>query len=130
MSTNPIAVLRQDTLLVTAAAGGDQGAWDALVGRYAQLVWDVARSCRLDRAAAAEVCSITWLRCADHLHELVGEGTFSEWLTAAAMAEAGRAAVAHQPTAGAPVPVDAIGGGAISVLELPPTPVSGTTAPS
>jgi hypothetical protein len=130
MSTNPIAVLRQDALLVTAAAGGDQSAWEALVGRYAQLVWDVARSCRLDRAAAAEVCSITWLRCADHLDELAGEGTFSQWLIAAAMVEAGRAAVAHQPATGAPATVEAVGGGAVSVLELPSTPVAGTAAPT
>ena len=91
-----------DAVLLRAAAGGDHAAWEELVRRHAPLVWDVARSYRLDQATAADVCAVTWMRCVDRLgvsptiDDLVG------WLTDTAAREARRAAAALEP---APVAV-------------------------
>ena len=47
--------------LLLAAADGDQRSWETIVARHADLVWAVARSFRLGRADAADVCQATWL---------------------------------------------------------------------
>jgi len=80
-----------DAALVAAARAGDEAAWAAFVDRHAQLVWDVARGARLDRAQAAHVCSATWLRCVDHLDELAMHGDVTRWLTETVTLEARRA---------------------------------------
>ena len=81
-----------DRALVDAAAAGDAGAWDELVRRYAQLVWDVLRDYGLDAATAADVSAITWLRCADRLGELKRTGDLATWLSETAVNEAKRSA--------------------------------------
>ena len=43
------------TDLVTRARNGDKQAWDAIVERYAALVWAICRSQRLDDADAHDV---------------------------------------------------------------------------
>ena len=43
------------TDLVARARSGDSRAWDALVDRYAPLVWSICRKYRLDRADADDV---------------------------------------------------------------------------
>src|SRR4051794_41433199 len=53
--------------LVHAAADGDQEAWDALVDRFAGLVWSIARAHRLSATDAADVSQTTWLRLVEHL---------------------------------------------------------------
>ena len=94
--SNPGGVERQeDGQLVAAAVAGTSIAWDELVLRYAQLVWDVARSGSLDTVSAADVCVLTWARCADHLDELASTSV-RDWLVAAARAEAVRAAMTAQ----------------------------------
>src|SRR3954462_5922819 len=55
------------TELVLSAAEGDQAAWDALVDRFAGLVWSIARAHRLSAADAADVSQTTWLRLVEHL---------------------------------------------------------------
>jgi RNA polymerase sigma factor (sigma-70 family) len=58
--------------LVTAAAGGDQSAWNALVARYNGLVWSVASSFRLAAGEDADAVQNTWLRlveCLDRIHD-------------------------------------------------------------
>jgi DNA-directed RNA polymerase specialized sigma subunit len=49
------------TDLVTRAANGDQQAWDALVERYAPLVWSICRRHRLADAEADDVGQSVWL---------------------------------------------------------------------
>jgi RNA polymerase sigma factor (sigma-70 family) len=44
-----------------AARAGDQDAWTALVLRHSHLIWSIARSFRLDRAAAEDVVQTVWL---------------------------------------------------------------------
>jgi hypothetical protein len=59
-----------DAALVRAAAGGDEAAWSALVQRFGDLVWAVARADGLSAADAATVSKVTWLRLGQHLHRL------------------------------------------------------------
>jgi RNA polymerase sigma factor (sigma-70 family) len=67
-------------LLVKRAAGGDQAAWDALVDRYTNLLWSVARGYRLERADAADVVQVAWLRLVEHLATLRDPERVGSWL--------------------------------------------------
>ncbi len=54
--------MRDDPLvtdLVTGARNGDKQAWDALVERYAPLIWSISRTRRL--AGADAVGQSVWL---------------------------------------------------------------------
>lgn len=73
--------------LISRAGGGDQQAWRDLVNRYANLVWSVARSHRLDHADAADVCQTTWLRLAEHLGSLREPSRLPGWLATTARRE-------------------------------------------
>lgn len=75
------------TDLVNRAGGGDQQAWRDLVTRYANLVWSVARSHRLDHADAADVCQTTWLRLAEHVGSLREPSRLPGWLATTARRE-------------------------------------------
>jgi len=72
---------------VKAAAGGDSAAWNALVGRFAGLVWSVTRSCRLSHADAADVSQTTWLRLAEHIGKIDNPERVGAWLATAARRE-------------------------------------------
>lgn len=76
--------------LVAAAARGDQEAWNALVSRYAGLVWAVARSFRLDDADAGDVSQTCWLRLVEHLGRLRDPERVGAWLATTARNEAMR----------------------------------------
>jgi RNA polymerase sigma factor (sigma-70 family) len=73
--------------LLTAAARGDQAAWDLLVSRFARLVWSVARSFRLSDADAADVCQTTWLRLVEHLDAINDPDRLAGWLATTARRE-------------------------------------------
>jgi RNA polymerase sigma factor (sigma-70 family) len=66
--------------LVTAAADGDAEAWDALVDRYASLVWSVTRAYRLDHLDAADVSQTVWLRLVESLGRLHQPTALAGWL--------------------------------------------------
>jgi len=66
--------------LVTRARDGDQQAWDALVERYAALVWSICRRHRLDRADAEDAAQTVWLRLVDHLDRLRDPDALPGWL--------------------------------------------------
>jgi RNA polymerase sigma factor (sigma-70 family) len=68
------------TLLVKRAATGDQSAWDALVARYTNLLWSVARAYRLERTDAADVVQVAWLRLVEHLPTLREPERVGSWL--------------------------------------------------
>jgi hypothetical protein len=53
--------------LVARARGGDQRAWDAIVERYAPLVWSICRRYRLDGADTDDAGQAVWLQLVDHL---------------------------------------------------------------
>ncbi|HXR40777.1 MAG TPA: sigma-70 family RNA polymerase sigma factor, partial [Acidothermaceae bacterium] len=78
-------MLERDTAELLAAAGaGDSTAWDALVERYARLVWAVARGFALSAADAADVSQTTWLRLVEHLGRLREPEHLGGWLAATA----------------------------------------------
>lgn len=72
---------------VRAAAGGDDGAWESLVGRFAGVIWAVARSHGLSAADAADVSQTTWLRLAEHVHTIREPDRIGAWLTTTARNE-------------------------------------------
>jgi RNA polymerase sigma factor (sigma-70 family) len=76
------------TSQVAAAAAGDRDAWDAIVARYADLVWAVARSFRLGSADAADVSQTTWLRLVEHLGDVRDPSALGSWLATTARREA------------------------------------------
>jgi RNA polymerase sigma factor (sigma-70 family) len=66
--------------LVTRARDGDQQAWDALVERYAPLLWSICRRHRLGRADAEDVAQTVWLRLVDQLGRLRDPDALPGWL--------------------------------------------------
>lgn len=66
--------------LVTRARSGDKRSWDALVERYAPLIWSICRRYRLSRADAEDVGQIVWLRLVDQLDKLHDPAALPGWL--------------------------------------------------
>ena len=73
--------------LVQEAAAGQQDAWDALVDRFAGLVWAIARGHGLSVADAADVSQTTWLKLAEHLHRIREPERIGGWLSTTARNE-------------------------------------------
>jgi RNA polymerase sigma factor (sigma-70 family) len=73
--------------LVKRARDGDQRAWDALVGRYAPLVWSVCRRHQLNRADTEEVAANVWLRLVEGLANLRDPAAMPGWLATVARRE-------------------------------------------
>jgi hypothetical protein len=78
-----------DGALIRAAASGAQDGWDAIVDRYAGVVWAVARHRRLSESEAASVSQLTWLRLRDRLGTMSSE-EIGRWLEQAAERESVR----------------------------------------
>jgi RNA polymerase sigma factor (sigma-70 family) len=75
MNDNPVV-----TGLVTRARSGDQQAWDALVERYAPLIWSICRSYRLDDADAQDAGQQVWLRLAAQIDTIREPAALGGWL--------------------------------------------------
>jgi len=87
------------TDLVTRARTGDQQAWDALVERYAPLVWSICVRYRL-AADAADAGQSVWLHLVEHLDDLRDPAALSGWLATTTRHECVRVArAAHGPHA-------------------------------
>lgn len=87
-SANVTAVADHESgRLVSAAALGDEAAWNALVDRFGRLVWAVARAHRLDAGDAEDVVQTTWLRLVEHLGRLRDPERVGAWLAATARHE-------------------------------------------
>jgi RNA polymerase sigma factor (sigma-70 family) len=71
----------QVTDLVTRARDGDRQAWDALVERYAPLVWSICRRYRLSGADAEDAGQAVWLHLVEHLDTLRDPASLPGWLT-------------------------------------------------
>jgi DNA-directed RNA polymerase specialized sigma24 family protein len=76
--------------LVARARGGDKRAWDALVERYAPLIWSICRQYRLGRADADDVGQNFWLRLVDHLDQIRDPAALPGWLATTTRRECGR----------------------------------------
>ena len=66
--------------LVTRAGNGDKQAWDALVERYAPLIWSICRRHRLRDADAEDVGQSVWLQLVDQLDRIRDPAALPGWL--------------------------------------------------
>ena len=104
MSTNPNLAeeanqIRGDpgvTDLVSRARNGDKKAWDALVERYAPLIWSICSRHQLGGADADDAGRSVWLQLADHLDTICDPAALAGWLAATTRRECGRVARAAQ----------------------------------
>ncbi|MBI5880452.1 MAG: sigma-70 family RNA polymerase sigma factor [Chloroflexi bacterium] len=69
-----------DSELVARCLGNDQNAWNALVDRYAPLVYGIARRHRLDDDEAADVFQQVFLIVYRELHSLKSHEALAGWL--------------------------------------------------
>jgi RNA polymerase sigma factor (sigma-70 family) len=86
--------------LVTRATDGDQQAWDALVGRYAPLVWSICRSHQLAAADADDVGQSVWLHLVGKLATIRDPAALAGWLATTTRRECGRSLRARRPVLG------------------------------
>ena len=68
------------TDLVMRARNCDQQAWDALVERYAPLIWSICRRYGLGGADADDVGQTVWLHLVDQLDRLRDPAALAGWL--------------------------------------------------
>jgi len=92
---------RTVTDLVTRAVSGDKQAWDALVERYAPLMWSICRRYRLTGTDAADVCQLVWLQLLDQLGNLRDPATLAGWLALTTQRECWRVLCAPRPATAA-----------------------------
>ena len=83
------------TDLVTRAKNGEQQAWDALVERYAPLVWSICRRYRLERRRRRRRRPGVWLHLVDQLDHLRDPAALPGWLATTTRRECGRVLARH-----------------------------------
>jgi RNA polymerase sigma factor (sigma-70 family) len=76
--------------LVARARDGDKQAWDAIVERYAPLIWAICRKYRLDRPDADDVGQSVWLRLVDQLALIRDPAALPGWIATTTRRECGR----------------------------------------
>ena len=104
MSANPDLAedanqVRADSVvtdLVSRARNGDKKAWDALVERYAPLIWSICNRHQLGGAEADDAGRSVWLQLVDHLDTISDPASVAGWLAATTRRECGRAERAAQ----------------------------------
>jgi len=85
--------MRDDSVvtdLVIRARHGDQRAWDALVERYAPLVWSIGRRYQLGRADTDDVGQTVWLRLIAQLDALRDPAALAGWIATTTRRECGK----------------------------------------
>ena len=87
------------TDLVTGARNGQKQAWDAVVDRYAPLIWSICRRHGLGRADTEDVGQAVWLHLAGHLGNLREPAALPGWLATTARRECLRVLRAGRPLA-------------------------------
>ena len=88
MATNPTLIQKASrgrddpvvTGLVIRARDGDRQAWDALVDRYAPLIWSICRRYRLEASDAQDAAQKVWLKLADQLDNIRDPAALPGWL--------------------------------------------------
>jgi RNA polymerase sigma factor (sigma-70 family) len=95
------------TDLVTRAKNDDKQAWDALVERYAPLVWSICHRHGLSDADASDVGESVWLQFAGQLDQFRAPATLGGWLADATVRECRRARCAVRSAPGAGPGLDA-----------------------
>jgi RNA polymerase sigma factor (sigma-70 family) len=92
--------------LVARARNGDTQAWDALVERYAPLIWAICRRHRLDHADADDVGQSVWLRLVSQLDRVRDPAALPGWLATTTRRECVRVLSAAQGPHAAVYPLD------------------------
>ena len=95
------------TDLVTRATNGDKQAWDALVERYAPLIWSICRRHQLGDTDADDIGQTVWLQLVSHLDRIRNPAALAGWLATttrrecvkARRQERGWQAIRHMPDA-------------------------------
>jgi RNA polymerase sigma factor (sigma-70 family) len=93
VSTADAGPARNDAVvtdLVSRARNGDKRAWDALVGRYAPLIWSICRRYELRDGDAEDVGQSVWLHLVDHLDKVRDPAALPGWLATTARRECAR----------------------------------------
>ena len=86
--------------LVGRARAGNMQAWDALVERYAPLIWSICRKYRLGPADAEDVGQSVWLRLVAQLDKIREPAALPGWLATTTRRECVRVVhAAHGPHA-------------------------------
>ena len=93
--------------LVARARGGDPRAWDALVERYAPLIWSICRKYRLGPADAEDVGQSVWLCLVAQLDKLREPAALPGWIATTTRRECARVAHAARGPHAALYPLDA-----------------------
>ena len=91
--------------LVARARNGDKQAWDALVERYAPLIWSICRRHGLGDPDAKDVGQNVWLKLAGQLEKIRLPAALPGWLATTTRRECGcilRAAPGSRDTGQAP----------------------------
>jgi RNA polymerase sigma factor (sigma-70 family) len=78
------------TDLVTRARNGEKQAWDALVERYAPLVWSICRRHRLAGGDADDIGQNVWLRLVGQLDTIRDPAALPGWLATTTQRECWR----------------------------------------
>jgi RNA polymerase sigma factor (sigma-70 family) len=76
--------------LVASVRSGDQQAWDALIERYAPLVWSICRRYRLGDADIEDVAQSVWLHLVDSVGRIREPAALPGWLATTTQHECGR----------------------------------------
>ncbi len=84
------------TTAVTAAAQGDQAAWNDIVDRFSPLLAAVLHQCGLARADAEDVAQTVWLRLVENLDKLREARALPMWIITTGRREAWRQAASHR----------------------------------
>ena len=98
MFPNPDAVKDVETIrddppvvdLVARARNRDKQAWDALVERYAPLIWSICRRHRLGAADVGDVSQSVWLRLVGQLDSIRDPAALPGWLATTTQRECRR----------------------------------------
>ena len=77
--------------LMSRVKTGDRQAWDALVERYAPLIWSICRIYRLNGTDAQDVGQRVWLHLVAHVGEIREPAALPGWLVTTTRRECARA---------------------------------------
>src|SRR5580704_11681557 len=105
---SPARPVRNEQLvtdLVIRARSGDKLAWDALIERYAPLIWSICRRYRLGRADADDVGQSVWMCLVHQLDKIRDPAALPGWLATTTRRECWRVVgAAREPNAVACAP--------------------------
>ncbi len=86
--------------LVAGARDDDRQAWDALVERYAPLIWSICRRYGISGPAAEDVAQHVWLSLVESLNNLRDPAALPGWISTTTRRECCRIRRVQGPVAG------------------------------